>query len=58
MSKPTLVAVTGGEDEASVTDKRPDHLEHVLIRKKSEQLEATVADGVDKQCTSLLHSLK
>ena len=31
-SKPASLAITSGEDEASISDKLQDHLNHVLIR--------------------------
>ena len=37
-SKPVLLAVTHGEDEASISDKLQDYSDHVLIREKSQLL--------------------
>ena len=65
-SEPAWLAVTSCHGEASVPNKFHDHPDHVLVRKKSQQLagEATVPDSVisscqiDKQGTSLLFCLK
>ena len=60
------LAVTSGQDEASVPNKFHNHPDHVLVRQKSKQLagETTVPDSVisscqiDKHGTSLLFCLK
>ena len=51
-SKPATLAVTGREGEASIFDKLQDHLDHVIIRKKSQQIagEAAVLDSVISCC--------
>ena len=48
MSKPALLALTGGEDEAFISDNLQNHTNHVFIRKQSQQLagEAAVPDSV------------
>ena len=59
-------AVNGSKSETLISDKLHDHFDHVLIRKKSQQLagKATVPDSVisscqiDKYGTGLLFSLK
>ena len=66
MSKPASLAITGGEDEAFMSDKLQDYPNHVLVRQKSEQLAgaAVVSDSVisrcqvDKHGTGLLLYLK
>ena len=62
----TLLAIIGGEGEASISNKLQEHSSHVLIRQKSQQLtgEAAVPDGVISRCqidqhrTGLFFSLK
>ena len=51
-SKPALLAITGGEGEASTSYKLQDHPNHVLIRQKSKQLagKAAVPDSVISRC--------
>ena len=66
MLEPAWLAVTSGQGEASVPNKFNDHLDHVLVWQKSQQLtgEAMVADSVISNCqikkhgTSLLFWLK
>ena len=66
MLEPAWVAVPSGQGKASVLNKFHYHPDHVLIRKKSQQLagEATVPDSVISSCqinnhdTSLLFCLK
>ena len=45
-SKPAWLAVTSGQGEASVPNKFHNHLDHVLVRQKSQKLvdEATVPE--------------
>ena len=64
--EPASLAVTGNKGKTSAPDKFHNHLNHVLIRKKSHLFagKATVPDNVishcqiDKYGTSLLFSLK
>ena len=65
-SEPAWLAVTSGQGEPSVPNKFHDHLDHVLVQQKFQQLagEATVPDSVmsscqiDKHRTGLLFCLK
>ena len=43
MSQPASLTVTGSEGETSIPDKLYDHADHVLIRKKSQQLASEAA---------------
>ena len=43
MSMSASFAITGGEGEASISDKLQDHPNHVLIRQESQQLAGEAA---------------
>ena len=57
-SKSVSLAATGGEGEASISDKLQDHPNHVFIRQKSQQLsgEAAVPHSVMSRCQIDKHS--
>ena len=52
MSKPTLLAITDGENKASISDKLRDHSDHMLTWEKSKLLagETAVSEIVISRC--------
>ena len=65
-SKPASLAITGGEGKVFISDKLQDHLNHVLIQQKYQQLAGEAAAPVsvinccqvDKHGNGLFLSLK